>query len=256
MSRKVLKQKFRYEAEEEEEKKKEKNKEISKTNPPGQVPWSNPNRVPAKDRNAAIGGLVAQEGLGIESPDTTGSRRVTPTRGPVISAGAAPLVSDAHHHYFTEEIRPGAVRVTGLGYEEGFEDDEYTVDVEQATLATREESISTVKVIARVVDTEEENRRLREQDRLRHERDQLLHERNWLFQMMDNAAVVTTPVVATNRDAKSGNEEVVQGGPTNEGDSTEGEDHKFGTRGRRWCSCWFWSPSQLRWPWFSLQNRL
>jgi hypothetical protein len=70
--------------------------------------------------------------------------------------------------------RPGAFREGGLGNEQGQEEDERTIqigDEEQATVATGEEW--TIDIVARVVDTEEENQRLREQDLMRPELDHL-----------------------------------------------------------------------------------
>jgi hypothetical protein len=231
MSRKALKPTFYKETEEEEKKvSKEEKKEISKPDPLGVVPWLNANEVRAQDRNAALG-LVAQKGFGIESPGTHSSRHEANTaRGPDISAGAAALVSEARHRYIAEERRPGAFRVDGLGYEVGFED-EYTVDEEQATLATNEELTSTFKVIARAVGTENENWRLRERDQAVRERDQAVRERDQLRQIMDNAVVVT-PVVTTQRDVENGNEEAAQV-TSNDGDLPESDDHKWGTRIRR-----------------------
>jgi hypothetical protein len=107
-------------------------------------------------------------------------------------------------------------------------------DEEQATVATREES--TIDVVARVVDTEEENRRLREQDRMRHEQDRMRHERDQavreldqLRQLVDNAVIVS-PVVATDRDVENGDEDV----HANDGDLPKSDDHKCGTKGRQW----------------------
>jgi hypothetical protein len=136
MSRKLPKQKaYKELGGEEKEETKEEKKEISTPDPPGHFPWWNPKEMRAEGRNAALG-LVAQEGFDIESLSTFDSRRVSPTRGQVISTGAAALVSEARHRYITEESRPGAFRVAGLGYEEGFEEDDRTVNEEQATTAT------------------------------------------------------------------------------------------------------------------------
>jgi hypothetical protein len=95
---------------------------------------------------------------------------------------------------------------------EGLEEDERTIEIggeEQATVATREES--TIDVVARVVDTEEENRRLREHDVIRHERDHLR-------QIVDNAVIVI-PVVPPDTDEENGDENVLA---------------KCGTKGRQW----------------------
>jgi hypothetical protein len=126
---------------------------------------------------------------------------------------------------FIEERRPGAVREGGLGNEQGEEDDERTIEIgdgEQATVATREES--TVNIVARVVDTEEENRIRREQDRMRHELDQLR-------QMVDNVVVVSPAVVATHRDVENENENVRA---ANHDDLPRSDEPKCGIRGRQW----------------------
>jgi hypothetical protein len=217
MSRKVPKKRF-YEKEAE-------GKKIQRKDPPRHVPWSNPNELRATDRNIAQG-LVAEEGIGIEYPRTSVSRRVVSSaRYQDTSLGADALVSqDRHHQVFIEERRPGAVREGGLGNEQGQEEDERTIEIgdgEQATVATRDES--TVHIIARAVDTEEENR-------MRHERDQAVRERDQLRQMVNNAVVVS-PVVATHTDVENGNENVHA---ANHDDLPRSDDPKCGTRGRRW----------------------
>jgi hypothetical protein len=148
----------------------------------------------------------------MSKPDSS-SQRASLARGMDSSAGAAALTSITRIIVtFLKRQRPGAVVVSGFDNEEGVEEGDRTIDEEQATLATREDSTLTVNVIAQVVDTEEENRRLREQDRLRRENDQL---HNRLRHMVDDAAVVAS-VITTHR--------------------AEGKDHEFCTRGRQWCA--------------------
>jgi hypothetical protein len=131
---------------------------------------------------------------------------------------------ERHHPVFIEERRPGAVVFPGIDNEEGYyEDDALTIEEgyeEQATIAQHEES--TVNIIARVVDTAEENRMRREQGRMRHELDQLR-------QMVDNTVAIK-PVVATHRYVENGDEEV----HANHGDLPRSAEPKCGTRGRRW----------------------
>lgn len=119
---------------------------------------------------------------------------ISSSRGPDDSPGAAAFDNQACYRGVT---KPGAVRLGHLD-----DDDDYE---EQATDAARDESI--IQIVAHVVDTEEENQRLHEQDQRFRE---LLHERNQLRQVIDNAVVVD-PVVITDGDAETGNEQVAQG---------------------------------------------
>jgi hypothetical protein len=124
---------------------------------------------------------------------------------------------------FIEETRPGAVAVPGFDREERHDNDGLTIEEgydEQATTASHEES--TVHIIAQAVDTEAENRRLREQDQIRHERDQLR-------QILKNAPIVT-PVVATNSGVEDGAEKV----HANHDDLPRSDVPKCGSNGRQW----------------------
>jgi hypothetical protein len=113
---------------------------------------------------------------------------VSSLRGPGDSPGAEALNSRVHHPNVNTERRsrpidcifPGAGREGGLGNVQRQEEGERVRTIEigdeaQATVATREES--TIHIVARVVDTEEENRRIHEQGLIRHERDHQLHQR-------------------------------------------------------------------------------
>jgi hypothetical protein len=89
----------------------------------------------------------------------------------------------------------------GLTVEEAYD--------EQAAIASHDQS--TVQIISRTVDTEEENRILCEKDQLRH-------------------SPIVTPVVATNRDLEKGDEKA----HVNHHDLPKSDDPKCGPRGRRW----------------------
>jgi hypothetical protein len=133
-----------------------------------------------------------------------------------------PNVASQRRSHNAEPARPGAFKVDGLD-NEGLEEDERTIEIggeEQATVATHEES--TIDVVARVVDTEEENRRLCEHDVIRHERDRLR-------QILDNAVIVT-PVVPPDTDEENRDENV----HANDEDLPKRDDHKCATKGWRW----------------------
>ena len=83
---------------------------------------------------------------------------------------------------------------------------------------------STINIVAQVVDTQEENRRQHECDRGIHEHNQDIHEQDQLCQMVDNAGIITTPVVATNSDEELGNEQVTQVPPDSK--SPKGYSHR------------------------------
>jgi hypothetical protein len=216
MSRKVLNERF-YEKEAEVE-------ELRREDPPRHAPWSNPNNEMQATNTNTTQGLVAEEGIGIEHPRTSGNRRVVSSaRYQDTSPGAEALGWEEHRHpVFIEERRPGAVVGTGIDNEdEYYKEDGLTIEegyVEQTTIAPR------------VVDTEEENQRLREQYWMRHERDQAARERDQLRQMVGDA-VVTKPIVATHRDVENGNDNVHA---ANHDDLQISDDPKCGTRGRRW----------------------
>jgi hypothetical protein len=188
--------------------------------PPQQVPWPNPNEkqtnhkpatshehkhhhhhkhehadeeavaieegVPLEEKAKIKGpdpqNLVAEEGIGTDYPDKSGGQHVvSPSRHIDISTDVAVLGSQGRHRRFIfEESRPGAVAIPGIDTNEGDED--------QATDARSEEP--TVNIVARVVDTEEENRRLHELRQALHERNQAIHERDRLRRMMQNAVVI------------------------------------------------------------------
>jgi hypothetical protein len=182
---------------------------------------------------------VSDEARHVAHGTSGGRHAVSSLRGPDDSPGAEPLNSGAHHPNVNTERRsrpidcifPGAVREGGLGNEQGEEEDERTIEIgdgEQATVATGEES--TIDIIARVVDTEEENRMHHEQDRMRHERDQAVRQLDQLRQMVDNAIVVS-PVVSTDRDVESGNENVHA---ATHDDLPRSGGPKWGNSGRRW----------------------
>jgi hypothetical protein len=167
---------------------------------------------------------------------------VSPLRGPDNNSGAEALNSRVHHPHVNTQRRsplidcifPGAVREGGFGDEQGQVEDDRTIK-EQDTVATHKES--TIHIVTRVVNTEdEENRRLREQDLIRYERDLLLFERDLLrlerdqLRQMVDIAVVVTPVVATDTNVENGDENI----HANDGDLLESDDHKCGTKGRRW----------------------
>jgi hypothetical protein len=180
-------------------------------------------------------GPVADNGIGTKNRGTAGGRHVTShSRGPDTSPGSEAFPRQAYNHHITEEKYPGAVRVAGLDSAEGYEEDERTITVgyeeQQATVANQEQS--TVDIIAQVVDTEEENRRFRQQERIRLERDQFLRERNQLRRIMDNTVIVD-PVVVTSKDVQNTIVAVNQGA-TNDGESLENSGHKCGTGGMRW----------------------
>jgi hypothetical protein len=201
MSRKVLKKSIPDEKETAEE------NEIRRKDPPGFVQWSNPNELQATERNATQG------------PGTSGSRRVVSAcsaRHPDTSVGAEALSKLRRPPVFIEETRPGAVVVPGI------DSDGLTVEeayYEQATIAPHDQS--TVQIIARTVDTEEENRILREQDQLRRENDRLHH-------LLDRAPIVT-PVVAPNRDVEKGDKNI----HVNRDDLPRRDDPKCGPGCRR-----------------------
>jgi hypothetical protein len=173
--------------------------------PPGCVPLSHPNELHATNRKIQPG------------PGTSERRRVvSSTRNQDTSPGAEALSRPRRLHPVSiEERRPGVVVVPGFDDEGEYPDDGLTIEEgydEQVTIASHEES--TVHIYARAVDTEEENRILREQDHIlyerdqfRHERDQIRHERDRLRQILDDAPIVT-PVVATRSDVENGVENV------------------------------------------------
>jgi hypothetical protein len=145
------------------------------------------------------------------------------------SPGAEALSSPGRHHpVLIEETRPGAVVVPGFDSQEGHDNDELTIEEGyegQETIAPHEES--TVHIIAQTVDTEEENRLLRELDQLRQM--QIRHERDQLRQILDNAPIVT-PVIATNRDVENGDEKV----HAHHDDLRSSDAPRCGSKGRRW----------------------
>jgi hypothetical protein len=209
MSRKVLGKTFSFEKEAEE-------KEKRRKDPPRNVPWSKPNT----NEMQATGWNTTQ------CPGTSDSRRmVSSARFQDTSPGAEPLSRPGRHHpVFIEEECPGAVVVPGFDdEEEAYYDDGLTVEEEykeQVTIAPHEESI--FHIIARTVDTEEENRRLRELDQAVRERDQLR-------QILEDAVIVS-PILATNSDVENGNRNI----HANHSDLPRSDVSKCGTRGRRW----------------------
>jgi hypothetical protein len=212
----------------------EEKEKVKGANPPdGHVCWSNLNEMLASmEDGSTMQGLIAEEeGVGMAYPGTSGGQPVvSPSRGPKVGPSERALHRPSRRHYIvTEQIRPGAVRMAGPGTDsEGYEDDERTIEVGyegQATVATHEKS--TIHVIAQTVDTEEENRRLRQQERVLFERDQLLRERDQLRHIVDNA-VVGDPVAVTESDVEN------RIGAAHDGDSSEHSGRKCGTRGRRW----------------------
>jgi hypothetical protein len=209
MSKKVLKKSSLDEKEGEEDE-----NEIRRND----VLWSNPNELQATDRITRTR----------QGPGTSGSRRVvhvSSARHPDTSLGAEALSKPRRPPVIIEQRRPGAVSVPGPGIdsEERNEDDGLTIwggNDEEAAISPRDES--TVQIIAQAVDTEEENRILREQDQLRREYDQLR-------QIVENAPIVT-PVAATNSDVENGDENIL----VNHDNSPRSGDPKCGPRGRRW----------------------
>jgi hypothetical protein len=135
------------------------------------VRWSNPNGL--------------QQG-----PDKSGSLRVgrfSSARHQDTSPGAEAVSEPGRRHpVLNKETRPGAVVVPGpFPDNEAVVEDGFTIwngNEEQATIPPHAEP--TLNVIARAVDTEEEERILREQDQLRRENDQL-------HQILENAPIVT-----------------------------------------------------------------
>jgi tetratricopeptide (TPR) repeat protein len=149
--------------------------EIPKKDPPGFVPWSNPIELQATDRITRT----------TQDPGTSGRS----------SAGRLDTNPGAEANTPRRrlpETPPGAVAVPGPGFddEQGQDDDGFTIwDVndEQATIPPRDEP--TLNVIARAVDTEEEERIRREQDRLRRENDQLRQ-----ILILNNAPIIASAV--------------------------------------------------------------
>jgi hypothetical protein len=90
----------------------------------------------------------------------------------------------------------------------GIDDDDIEYDDEEAAVAIRDES--TLPIVARVVDTEDENRRLREQERMLRERDLFLRDRNKLRRKVGHAVVVD-PITVADRDVENEYEQVAQG---------------------------------------------
>jgi hypothetical protein len=112
-----------------------------------------------------------------------------------------------HRPIISEETRPGAFVVPGIDDDGGYEEQTTVATNEEAATVVTSEEETTVRIFARVVDTDEENRRLCEQERVLRERDELLQERNRLLQMIDSA-VVADPVVINDRDEENGNEPI------------------------------------------------
>jgi hypothetical protein len=179
----------------------------------GRVPGFDPNEWGVSNDNESSESTHGSSG---------GRQAESSLRGPNASPGEEAVGSRAHppnnaqrRTYTFPPTRPGAVRVRGPGNEglgededeeqmtvvtqpgcdgeQGHDDDGLTIwdgNDEQATIPTRDEP--TLNVIARAVDTEEEERIIREQDQLRRENDQFRH-------ILENA-----PIVAPSDDPKCG----------------------------------------------------
>jgi hypothetical protein len=186
-------------------------------------------------RNEAPGtenDINAKERSDVEVPATSldDGDMVSHMPGPDVSLGVEAVDSQVHppndsqrrRHSFPP-TRPGALWIAGPD-NEGVEEDGLTIwdgnDEQEATIPPRDEP--TLNVIARAVDTEEEERIHREQDQLRREYDQLR-------QIMENAPVVT-PVAATNSDVANGDQNI----HVDHDSSPRSDDPKCVPRGRRW----------------------
>jgi hypothetical protein len=126
--------------------------EIPRKDPPGFVPWSNPNELQATDRITRT-----TQDPGTSGRSSTGRLDTNP--------GAEANTPRRRLPELIEQTRSGAVAVPGFDGEQGHDDDGLTIwdgNDEQATITFHEES--TVHVVAETLDVEAKIRMLRELD--------------------------------------------------------------------------------------------
>jgi hypothetical protein len=152
--------------------------------------------------------FVAKEGIGLEYKDASGSNcMVSPSRRQDVSPGAEELGSQQHHpiegrhNRNPERVRPGAFREGGLDNEEGYDEDELTIESRSEPIPSTLECMvpshtEPIPPSAVPVNTEEEERHFQDKvnEALQMERQLVQDQINQALQREREQAVVAEAV--------------------------------------------------------------